>query len=297
MKKTIAILMLVYSFSNAENNKSKDIESILNLCGCYNVEFNFAETFNYKKDSLYVQSKNKTSYAKELVKLISQNDSILSLQHILIADKGGEELIIKHWRQDWIYENNRLLVYDGENKWITKIVDKETVSNQWTQKVFQVDDSPRYEGNGVWIHVGGKSYWESEAFAPLPRREYTTREDYNILYRRNRHEITSFGWIHDQDNDKLIKKNNNLTVLAKEKGFNTYTKTTDLHCKAAEEWWRKKSEKWEKIRLIWQKILNSNDIIGLEKSIEGVKLHQMLFNLENDLNETEIEKKITEYIK
>ncbi|MEK9897093.1 MAG: DUF6607 family protein [Burkholderiaceae bacterium] len=118
---------------------------------------------------------------------------------------------------DWIYENNRFLIYEGGMKWIAKTVNKETVSKQWNQKVFQVDDSPRYEGSGTWVHLADKSYWESEAFAPLPRREYTVRDDYNILHRRNRHEITSFGWIHDQDNDKLIKNNEDLIVLANEK--------------------------------------------------------------------------------
>ena len=297
MNKTIIFIFLICGLLKAENNKTKDIESILNLCGCYNVEFNFAETFNFSKDSLYVKSNNKTSIAKELVKLISYNDSIISLQHLLIVGEGIEQSVIKHWRQDWIYENNRFLIYEGGMKWIAKTVNKETVSKQWTQKVFQVDDSPRYEGSGTWVHLADKSYWESEAFAPLPRREYTVRDDYNILYRRNRHEITSSGWIHDQDNDKLIKNNKDLIVLAKEKGFNTYTKTIESDCNLAEQWWDKNNKKWQKIKLIWEKNLSEKNIINLEKSIDGIKLHQMIFNLENDLDEKEVEKEITKYIK
>ena len=38
-------------------------------------------------------------------------------------------------------------------------------------------------------------------------------------------------------------------------------------------------------------------IINLEKSIDGVKLHQMIFNLENDLDEKDVEREITKYIK
>ena len=112
MKKTIVILTLICGLLKAENNKTKDIESILNLCGCYNVEFNFAETFNFSKDSLYVKSNNKTSVAKELVKLISYNDSIISLQHLLIVGEGIEQSVIKHWRQDWVFENKHLLIWD-----------------------------------------------------------------------------------------------------------------------------------------------------------------------------------------
>ena len=42
--------------------------------------------------------------------------------------------------------------------------------------------------------------------APLPRREYTKRNDYNITLRGNRQEITNFGWIHDVGNEKVIRE-------------------------------------------------------------------------------------------
>ena len=50
----------------------------------------------------------------------------------------------------------------------------------WTQKVFQVDDSPRYEGYATWVHVDGRHYWDSQTDGPLPRREYSKRSDYNV---------------------------------------------------------------------------------------------------------------------
>ena len=30
---------------------------------------------------------------------------------------------------------------------------KKDVRGQWTQKVYQVDDSPRYEGSSTWVHL------------------------------------------------------------------------------------------------------------------------------------------------
>ena len=59
---------------------------------------------------------------------------------------------------------------------------------------------------------------ESEADAPLPRREYTKRNDYNVLKRINRHEIKDFGWVHEQDNLKILRENSdNLLLKKKEK--------------------------------------------------------------------------------
>ena len=51
--------------------------------------------------------------------------------------------------------------------------DKKDVKKQWTQKVYQVDDSPRYSGSATWVHVDGKRYWQNKTGAPLPRREYS----------------------------------------------------------------------------------------------------------------------------
>lgn len=74
----------------------------------------------------------------------------------------------------------------------------------------------------------------------MPRREYTKRSDYNVTVCSNRHEITANGWIHDQDNDKVIRKTGKKDVLlAQEKGVNEYVKVSDEKCKTAQDWWKK----------------------------------------------------------
>tara|TARA_A100001011_G_C14159395_1_gene777561 strand:- start:59 stop:976 length:918 start_codon:yes stop_codon:yes gene_type:complete len=296
---TITFLLNIFKpLYSQESKKYLDYQAIKKMAGCYNIEFNFAETFNYSDDSSYVKSPNKIAYATELVKVIKDTPSEISLQHILVMGSGKNQFIIKHWRQDWLYENRNFYMYDFENKWIYKNYEPENIVGQWTQKVFQVDDCPRYEGTGHWIHINGKSYWESETTAPLPRREYTKRSDYNQLYRRSRHEITSYGWLHEQDNDKIIRNINGIdSLLAKEKGFNTYTRISDETCEGGEIWWNENSKKWDLIREVWNEFFESKLDLSLNLSINNIKMYEMLFELGNDVKKSKIKKKLKPYIK
>ena len=57
---TVGILLLLVSLSiNAQHKKSKDKNAIKNMCGCFEVTFNFAETFNYSSDEDYKPSRLK----------------------------------------------------------------------------------------------------------------------------------------------------------------------------------------------------------------------------------------------
>ena len=228
-----SLLILVSISINAQSKKTKDQNAIKEMCGCYEVTFNFAETFNYSKDKNYKASKTKVDKGLEWAGLVEDENNKISIQHLLQVGNPKDPMIIKHWRQDWIFQNTDFYTFNGDNSWTFEQKNKKNVKKQWTQKVYQVDDSPRYEGSGTWIHIDGKSYWENETTAPLPRREYTKRSDYNITLRGNRHEITNYGWVHDQDNSKVIREEGKEDVLlAKEKGYNTYVKVADNRCKA-----------------------------------------------------------------
>src|SRR3546814_12670956 len=77
----------------------------------------------------------------------------------------------------------------------------------WTQCVYEVSDAPRYCGTGKWSYDNGIATWTSDLTArPLPRREYTKRDDYNVLIGINRHTITPNGWTHEQFNTKVLRK-------------------------------------------------------------------------------------------
>ena len=279
------------------SKKQMDYSAIKSMCGCYNVEFNFAETFNYSKDSLYEASKVKNDKALEWVQVVEDSPSKISLQHILIIGDSANHYIVKHWRQDWLYENKNFMMYNYDNNWTYIEKTPFEVAGQWTQKVFQVDDSPRYEGSGTWVHVDGKSYWENETTAPLPRREYTKRSDYNVTLRRNRHEITPFGWFHDQDNDKIIRSESDTDILlAKEKGYNTYNKIDDSKCKYGQDWWIENKDKWAVIRSVWEEIYNSGNNLSLKSEVEGVKLYQELFGLKSDVKKSKVKKSLRPYL-
>ena len=173
MKNTLLFLFLFLVFNSIvlypQSKKNLDKESIKSMCGCYEVKFEFAETFIYSEDSTYVKSPPKTMYALELAHLIKDDKNDISIQHILQIGDYGEPYIIKHWRQDWSYQNQDFYLYDSNNVWKFVNKSKGQVRGQWSQKVFQVDDGPRYQGSGTWVHVDGKSYWESTTTAPLPR--------------------------------------------------------------------------------------------------------------------------------
>lgn len=291
----LIVSVLISSNLIAQNKKEQDIKAIKKMCGCYEVGFNFAETFNYANDSTYKPSKVKHDKALEWVQLVEDSDNKLVLQHLLIVGKPDQPYIIKHWRQDWIYENQDLYMYDADNRWRYVKLTQEKVQGQWTQKVFQVDDSPRYEGSASWVHTDGKSFWENTTDAPLPRREYTKRDDYNVTERGNRHEITAEGWIHDQDNKKLVRTaGKEDVILAEEKGLNTYQKVADNRCEAAQKWWKENAKTWVQVRQKWDTIFAQKQDLKLHKAVEGKPLFKHLFD--ENLKTKEINKIIESFV-
>jgi len=293
---TMILAFITVISVNSQSKKKKDIASIKDMCGCFEVTFNFAETFNFVQDSLYKPSENKVSYGLEWAELIVDENDEISIQHLLQVGSESKPYIVKHWRQDWLYENQDFYMFNGDNEWLYTELDKKVVDGQWTQKVYQVDDSPRYEGTGSWVHIDGKSYWESTTPAPLPRREYTKRSDYNLTMRGNRHEITSTGWVHDQDNKKIVRANGEEdVVIAHEKGYNIYKKVDDSRCQAAQDWWKEHNEKWATVRAKWDEVFNRNTDLNLHSKVDNKVLFKHLFD-EDMTKKKEIESTIEAFV-
>ncbi|WP_405294625.1 DUF6607 family protein [Algibacter sp. Ld11] len=278
----LALIFLTTSINGFAQNKKQDAAAIKKMCGCFEVTFNFAETFNYSEDSLYKPSETKIDKGLEWAQLVEDDKNKISIQHLLQVGPTNSPYIVKHWRQDWLYENTDFYMFNSDNTWNFITKPKAEVKGQWTQKVYQVDDSPRYEGSGTWVHIDGKEYWENTTDAPLPRREYTKRSDYNVTTRGNRHEITTTGWVHDQDNVKVIREARKADViLAKEKGYNTYIKVADSKCKAAADWRSKNQNKWALVRTKWGDIYGRNKSLNLEEKVDNKPLYKFLFDEEN----------------
>lgn len=287
MKNHLLILLLTLStitFSQV-SKKEQDKSAIRKMEGCYKVTFAFSETFSPVEG--YEYHDKKFDEGIEYVKIIEDSENIISLQHLLIVH---DTMVIKHWRQDWIYQNENLLVYDVDNNWKNIKIDADKVKGTWTQKVFQVDDSPRYEGYGTWNHVDDRHFWESFADAPLPRREHTKRDDYNVTSRFSHIEIFNDGWVLEQDNDKIIREETGDKVLCSEKGIERFY-SGEYNCEAAINYWNKTSKYWEVVRKVWTEKLKTGSI-HLELIASGNVIYMRLFELaENYGDQTEFDHK------
>ena len=278
-----------------QSKKSEDLKAIKAMCGCYEVKFNFAVTFQRTKDEKYVASKPKYDWGLEWVELVEDQPDKVVMQHLLIV---SDSMIVKHWRQDWEYENTRFYQFFKDTSWKYKTLSPAQVKGQWTQRVFQVDDSPRYEGTATWVHSDGRHYWENTTDAPLPRREHTIRNDYNVLKRTNVHEITKDGWIHDQDNVKIVRDDaGNDTVLAYEKGHDTYTRVADSKCAAAQQYWAKNKNLWKNVRDKWTTVFARNKDLSLEPTVNNQPLFMHLFGLAPTAAKAESDKIIDSFVK
>jgi hypothetical protein len=263
-----------------------DLDAIKSMCGCYSITFDYAEVFP-SDPSYEVRDPYHAEARAEWIFVVEEEPGRVALQHLLIVD---EDRVIKHWRQDWVYENTDQYLFDKDNKWRYNRLSPNDVRSQWTQKVFQVDDSPRYEGTATWIHADGRHYWESMADSPLPRREYTKRSDYNVMQRTNRHILTDYGWLHEQDNFKIIREETGDSILVAEKGLNKYNRIDDSHCQAAREWWDKHAAYWDLVRDEWDIVFSHNEDLSLRSEVKDKVLWKALFDLEKDLTSVAQEK-------
>lgn len=254
------------------SKKELDRQAIRSMAGCYTVTFNFAETFastpEYAYRDRYFES------AKEYAFIIEETENKISIQHILYAT---DTALIKHWRQDWVYENRDVLTFVRNHEWKKAHLPAEAVAGTWTQRVYQVDDTPRYEGYGTWVHVDGRHFWQSVAEAPIPRRDSQVRADYNLLKRGSHVEVFEDGsWVIDQDNEKVIRDADGVdTILCQEKGIERFTPNPfDPH--KAIEFWNARKAFWGDVRAAWEDVIDRSEHIKVR---EHKKLYQAQFRL------------------
>jgi hypothetical protein len=275
MKKLLAALLIIFvTTAQAQDNKEK--EAIKNLCGCYEVEFMYTETFAVAPT--YKLSKPYNAHGLEWVGAVEMNDKKMVLQHLLVI---SDTTVIKHWREDWEFEKAGLWKFDYEAAW--KYDATAAKRGEWTQTVWETDDAPRYQGSSKWINNNGKYYWENTTDAPLPRREYSVRSDYNVLERGNKVIVNETGWIHEQDNRKIQRATGTADkVLAQEKGFNIYTKVDDSRCALAAAWWKQHGEFWNAVRLSWDEVLKGKTSVKLLPKVDGQPMWQHMDKLEKE---------------
>lgn len=253
----------------ATEKVDKDRQAILAMQGEYDVDFHFNETVVLSDD--YELRKEKNTGGYEVVIVVESAPEKIVLQHLLVTPSGH---VIKHWRQDWMYEATRRLEFVAYQTWSLRPIKDELQKGRWTQCVFEVSDAPRYCGTGGWNHRYGVSTWTSDrSWRPLPRREYTIREDYNALNAENRHTVTPHGWTHEQDNTKTVREGTTTReVLVREFGFNDYRSVENFDFEPARVYWRETGAYWARVRAEWQRILSESGTLRLTTEVDGMPI-------------------------
>ena len=241
----------------------RDRRAILAMAGEYRASFDFIEVAGFVAG--HQPTRPYQSWGTEKVYVLADDGERIVLQHLLvmrIVQEDGaisEPFVTKHWRQDWTYEPERTLAYRGQHRWDWVEVPSEQRRGAWSQTVWQVDDSPRYGGVGQWQHQGNYSSWEGgEGWRPLPRREWSVREDYQVLVGSNRHTITPIGWVHEQQNNKVAlsgagQLRADTPVLAREFGYNRYERIIGTDFQAGDDYLAATDAFWAAIRADWQR--------------------------------------------
>lgn len=265
----------------------RDRRAILAMAGGYRTSFDFLEVAGFTKD--FKPDRPYQSWATEKVYVIEDQGRFISLQHLLvmsILDKDGKvqgPFVTKHWRQDWQYEPTEQFLYRGYNAWARKPVPADARRAAWRQSVYQVDDSPRYSGVGRWHHLGNYSSWESEeGWRPLPRREFSVRSDYQVLAGTNRHIILPTGWVHEQQNLKVVldaegRPRASDPVLARELGYNRYERIEDIDWSAGDRYIERTEPLWKTVREQWSALIARDEALRLRGAPDKDQLFGPLF--------------------
>ncbi|HEY0715289.1 MAG TPA: DUF6607 family protein [Polyangia bacterium] len=240
----------------------RDRRAILAMAGSYEVRFDFQET-----EALVPGYQLKKPYrvaATELVVVVEDQPRQVVLQHLLAVTDEGKTEVVKHWRQDWRFEDATLLEYRGGDQWAKRTLAPAEVRCAWSQAVFEINDGPRYEGVGRFVHTAERATWTSNpTWRPLPRRE-RKREDYDVIVAVNRHIMTATGWVHEQDNTKTVLRGKPAS-LVREKGINSYLRGEAPTLAAAQAYWDEHAPFWQDVRAAWARIIDGRDDLRFRK--------------------------------
>jgi len=271
------------------SKKERDRRAILAMAGPYRTSFDFIETIgltpNYTPPAPY------QSWGTEYVYVVESKASFISLQHILVMvisqpnGQTSDPIVVKHWRQDWRFEDRTLFTFKGHNGWEETQIRRSDIKGTWSQSVYQVDDSPRYDSYGTWQHEPNYSSWQSaETWRPLPRREFSVRDDYQALIGSNRHTITPTGWVQTEENKKVVLDGTSSqisSIIAVEEGLARYERIANHDWSAGDKYWSDTAMFWADVRNTWEAHLRTNKGTKIVKPEGKRALFMEMFALAN----------------
>jgi len=257
-------------------DRERDRAAIRGMAGEFEVTFSFDETEILTAG--YARHEPYGSEASEVVEITEDSDRAIVLQHVLLVDGDDDKpAAMKHWRQDWTFQDRELVEFRGHETWERRSAAAAEVACAWTQAVYEVTDAPRYASFGHWQHHGDESTWVShETWRPLPRREYTTRSDYDVLVGVNRHVVRRDGWVHEQNNVKLVLAGDR--HLVRERGENRYVRSKLANADLARDYLRHSAPVWTAVRSWWRNLLAAPRVT-ITPSVAGKPLYEPLFAL------------------
>ena len=265
----------------------RDRRAILAMAGTYRVTFDFLEVTPFGASD--GPKAPYQSWGTEKVYVDSDTGESISLVHVLemrIVQPDGkvsEPMVTKHWRQDWAYQPKQIVEYRGNDRWERRQLAAGDASGRWLQTVYQVDESPRYASIGKWQHTGSFSTWQSgETWRPLPRREWSVRQDYQVLAGTNRHTIIPTGWVQEENNLKAVltasrELDSSKPYVAREYGVARYERIRDADFGAADQYYERTREFWDQVRDRWSKVFAERGTVTLRGPVDKLGLFQPLF--------------------
>ena len=265
----------------------RDRRAILAMAGEYRVSFDFLEVVRYdpalKPDAPY------QSWGTEVVLVAEDRPDFIALQHILVMrvrrpdGSPSEPIVVRHWRQEWRHEADRLLAYAGKESWRLLETPAEKRRGAWVQTVYQVDDSPRYAASGRWEHTDSFSTWISEeTWRPLPRREFSVRSDYHVLVGTNRHTILPTGWVQEENNLKVAlddpgKPRARLPYVAREYGVARYERIRNHDFGPGRRYFERTEPFWAEVRDAWRALAEREKGFRLKARVDQGQLFLPFF--------------------
>jgi hypothetical protein len=192
-------------------------------------------------------------------------------------------MITKHWRQDWRYEPAFIVEHKGRDRWERRRVTSAEMKNAWSQTVYQVDESPRYASLGRWEHSSSFSTWISaDTWRPLPRREWSVRDDYQVLIGTNRHTVEPTGWVQEENNLKTVLTSERTIdpanpYVAREYGVARYERIRDADFAGADHYFEKTKAFWDQVRDAWADVFAKQGSATLRGPVDKLGLFAPLF--------------------
>lgn len=265
-------------------NFERDRRAILAMAGTFRVSQDYLEVAGFQPDAARARPYQATGIEK--VYIDADDGRHISLVHVLetraVSDDGktGESTVTRQWRQDWRYEPHHLIDYEGSEHWRKRTLAPLLVRGQWSQTVYQSDDSPRYAGLGKWEHNGSFSTWVSgETAQPLPRREWSVRQDYRQLSGTHRHTIVPGGWLMEENNLKVTAPGSSLPYLAREYGLVRYERIKDSDFAAADRYHDSTLRFWTEVMAAWDQVWTVHDEVQLQVAVDQSGAYATLFEL------------------